>query len=45
MGFFGRIRESLTKTKQQIVDRFEDIVRQYIADCERSAPQAIRGMQ
>ena len=24
---------------------FEDIVRQYIADCERSAPQAIRGMQ
>lgn len=24
---------------------FEDIVRQYIADCERGAPQAIRGMQ
>ncbi len=24
---------------------FEDIVRQYIADCERSAPQAIRGMK
>jgi fused signal recognition particle receptor len=30
MGVFGRIRESLTRTKQQIVDRFEDIVR--IAD-------------
>ena len=25
---FGRIRESLSRTKQQIVDRFEDIVRQ-----------------
>jgi fused signal recognition particle receptor len=30
MGVFGRIRESLTRTKQQIVDRFEEIVR--IAD-------------
>src|ERR1700730_13433897 len=28
MGVFGRIRESLSRTKQQIVDRFEDIVRQ-----------------
>ena len=28
MGFFGRIRESLTRTKQQIVGRFEEIVRQ-----------------
>src|SRR4051812_49252101 len=28
MGVFGRIRESLTRTKQQIVDRFDDIVRQ-----------------
>jgi hypothetical protein len=27
MGVFGRIRESLTRTKQQIVDRFDDIVR------------------
>jgi fused signal recognition particle receptor len=26
MGFFGRIRDSLTRTKQQIVDRFEEIV-------------------
>lgn len=27
MGLFGRIRESLTRTKQQIVDRFDEIVR------------------
>ena len=27
MGFLGRIRESLTRTKQQIVERFDDIVR------------------
>ncbi len=26
MGFFGRIRESLTRTKQQLVERFEEIV-------------------
>jgi fused signal recognition particle receptor len=27
MGVFGRLRESLVRTKQQIVDRFEEIVR------------------
>jgi fused signal recognition particle receptor len=27
MGVFGRIRDSLSRTKQQIVDRFEEIVR------------------
>src|SRR5215470_3410175 len=27
MGFFGRIRDSLSRTKQQIVERFDDIVR------------------
>jgi len=30
MGLFGRIRDSLTRTKQEIVDRFDEIVR--IAD-------------
>src|SRR4051812_8977835 len=36
MGFLGRIRQSLARTKQTIVDRFEDIVR--IADApERRA--------
>lgn len=38
MGFFGRIRESLTKTKQQIVDRFEDIVRRADEPERRSRP-------
>jgi fused signal recognition particle receptor len=38
MGFFGRIRESLTRTKQQIVDKFEDIVRQADAPERRSRP-------
>src|SRR5579871_6376218 len=28
MGVFGRIRESLARTKQQIVSRFEEIARQ-----------------
>jgi fused signal recognition particle receptor len=26
MGFFGRLRDSLTRTKQQLVERFEEIV-------------------
>ncbi len=38
MGFFGRIRESLTKTKQQIVDRFEELVRQADEPERRSRP-------
>jgi fused signal recognition particle receptor len=38
MGLFGRIRESLTKTKQQIVDRFEEIVRQADEPERRSRP-------
>jgi len=36
MGFFGRIKESLSRTKQQIVDRFDDIVRQADAPERRS---------
>src|SRR5262245_21478609 len=27
MGFLGRLRDSLSRTKQQIVERFDDIVR------------------
>jgi len=36
MGVFGRIRESLTRTKQQLVARFEDIVRTADAPERRS---------
>ena len=32
MGFFGRIREGLSRTKQEIVGRFDDIVRRADAD-------------
>ncbi len=38
MGVFGRIRESLSRTKQQIVERFEEIVRQADAPERRSRP-------
>jgi fused signal recognition particle receptor len=38
MGVFGRIRDSLSRTKQQIVDRFEEIVRSADAGERRSRP-------
>jgi fused signal recognition particle receptor len=36
MGLFGRIKDSLARTKQQIVDRFDDIVRAADAPERRS---------
>jgi len=39
MGFFGRIRDSLSRTKQQIVERFDDIVR--LADEPQHRSRAI----
>ena len=38
MGVFGRIRESLSRTKQQIVERFDEIVRRADAPERRSRP-------
>ena len=38
MKVFGRIRDSLSRTKQQIVDRFDSIVRQADAPERRSRP-------
>jgi fused signal recognition particle receptor len=38
VSFLGRIKESLTRTKQQIVERFDDIVRQADAPERRSRP-------
>jgi fused signal recognition particle receptor len=38
MGFFGRIRESLTRTKEQIVERFDEIVRIADEPAKRSRP-------
>ena len=38
MGFLGRIREGLARTTQQIVERFDDIVRRADAPERRSRP-------
>jgi fused signal recognition particle receptor len=38
MGFFGRIKESLARTKQQIVERFDEIVSLADAPEKRSRP-------
>src|SRR6476659_8974111 len=38
MGVFGRIKEGLSRTKQQIVDRFEEIVRRADEPERRSRP-------
>src|SRR5262245_29942790 len=38
MGVFDRLREGLTRTKKQILDRFDDIVRQADAPERRSRP-------
>ncbi len=38
MGFFDRLRDSLTRTKQQLVDRFEEIVQRADAPDRRSRP-------
>jgi fused signal recognition particle receptor len=38
MGVFGRIRESLSRTTQQIVERFDEIVRRADAPEQRSRP-------
>jgi fused signal recognition particle receptor len=38
VGFFDRLRDGLTRTKQQIVGRFEEIVQQADTDEKRSRP-------
>ena len=38
MGFLGKIRESLSRTTQQLVDRFDEIVRAADAPGQRSRP-------
>src|SRR5881296_1384491 len=38
MGLFGRIKDSLTRTKQQIVERFDEIVRAADAPEKRARP-------
>ncbi|HKT81436.1 MAG TPA: signal recognition particle-docking protein FtsY [Vicinamibacterales bacterium] len=38
MGLFGRLRDSLTRTKQQIIERFDEIVRTADSPDRRSRP-------
>src|SRR5512135_2889884 len=38
MGLLGRLRDSLTRTKQQLVERFEEVVRRADAPERRSRP-------
>ena len=38
MGFLDRLRDSLTKTKQQLVERFDDVVRRADAPERRDGP-------
>ena len=38
MGFFDRIRESLTRTKQQFVERFDEVVKRADEPERRSRP-------
>src|SRR5881392_2331601 len=38
MGFFGRIKDSLTRTKQQILERFDEIAGRADAPERRSKP-------
>jgi fused signal recognition particle receptor len=38
MGFFDKIKQSLTRTKAQFVERFDDIVRRADAPAQRSRP-------
>jgi len=45
MGIFGRIRESLTRTKQQIVERFDEIVGRADAPERRSRPVDVETLE
>ena len=45
MGFLGRIRESLSRTKQQIVERFDEIVRRADEPERRSRPVDVETLE
>jgi fused signal recognition particle receptor len=45
MGLFGRIRESLSRTKQQILDRFDEVVRSADAPERRSRPVDVETLE
>jgi len=41
MGFFDKIKQSLTRTKEQFVERFDDIVRRADEPAQRSRPMDV----
>jgi fused signal recognition particle receptor len=45
MALFGRIRDSLSRTKQQILERFDDIVRRADAPERRARPLDVETME
>jgi fused signal recognition particle receptor len=45
MGIFGRIREGLSRTKQQIVERFDEIVGRADAPERRSRPVDVETLE
>jgi fused signal recognition particle receptor len=45
MGFFGRIREGLSRTKQQILERFDEIVRTADSPERRSRPVDVETLE
>jgi fused signal recognition particle receptor len=45
MGFFDRIKQSLTRTTQQFVDRFEEVVRRADAPEQRTRPVDIETIE
>jgi fused signal recognition particle receptor len=45
MGFFDKIKQSLTRTKQQFVERFEEVVRQADTPDRRSRPVDVETLE
>src|SRR5204862_6954 len=45
MGFFDKIKQSLTRTKEQFVGRFEEIVRRADEPAQRSRPMDLETVE
>jgi fused signal recognition particle receptor len=45
MGFFDKLRQGLNRTKQQFVDRFDEVVQQADADIQRTRPVEIHTVE
>ena len=45
MGFFDKIKQSLTRTKEQFVERFDELVRRADAPEQRSRPVDVETLE